>query len=97
MTLFLAIGMAGFVDDNSSKSNCHPCQRGSIIARATHNTQLWRNILYSSGGILEHDKCLYHYMHTAFDKRAGIHVDPIIIRDHNDNPTTLKQLSAYTP
>jgi hypothetical protein len=103
MTLFLTIGMSGFVDDNSSQSNCHPRQRGSLIARATHNAQLWSDILYSSGGVLEHNKCSYHYMCTDFDThgapilRAGIHGDPNIIHDHNNNPTQLKQLSVYTP
>jgi hypothetical protein len=42
-------------------------------------------------------------MRTDFDRngapvlRAGKHGDPIIIHDHNHNPTTLKQLSVYTP
>jgi hypothetical protein len=102
MTLFLTVGMAGFVNDNSCQSNCHPRQRGSLIARATHDAQLWSDLLYSSGGILEHDKCSYHYMRTDFDQhgapilRAGSHGDPIIIRNHENIPTALKQLSVYT-
>jgi hypothetical protein len=71
MTLFLTIGMAGFVDDNSSQSNCAPRQRASLIARATHDAQLWSDILYSSGGVLEHDKCSYHYMRTDFDRNGA--------------------------
>jgi hypothetical protein len=35
--------------------------------------------------------------HGAPVLRAGIHGDPIIIRDHNNVPTQLKQLSVYTP
>jgi hypothetical protein len=61
MTPFLTIGMAGFVDNNSSQSKCSPRQQASLIAQASHDAQLWSNILYSSGGILEHDKCSYQY------------------------------------
>lgn len=32
----LQIGMAGYVDDNSCQTNCHPDGRQSLIPRATH-------------------------------------------------------------
>jgi exonuclease III len=100
--LTLQMGMSGFVDDNCSQTNCHPNNRRSLIGHATHDAQLWSDILWASGGVLEHDKCSYHYLRTDFDRqgapvlRAGIHGDPIKIRDSIGQTTTLKQLSVYT-
>ena len=101
--LSLRIGMAGYVDDNSVQVNCHPRNRASLIFHATEDAQLWSDILWSSGGVLEHDKCSYHYLRTDFDSngapvfRSGAHGPPIVIRDSSGAPTTLTQLSAYTP
>ena len=55
--LTLSMGMTGYVDDTNSLTNCHPTRRKSLVARATHDVQLWSDILWASGGILEHDKC----------------------------------------
>ena len=102
-TVRLRLGMAGYVDDNSVQVNCHPNLRSSLIFKATHDAQLWSDILWSSGGVLEHDKCSYHYLRTDFDSngapvfRAGTHGDPIQIKDAYANTTTLKQLSVYSP
>ena len=102
-TVRLRLGMAGYVDDNSVQVNCHPNLRSSLIFKATHDAQLWSDILWSSGGVLEHDKCSYHYLRTDFDPngapvfRAGTHGDPIQIKDAYANTTTLKQLSVYSP
>lgn len=101
--LTLKIGMAGFVDDNTSQTNGPSTNRPSLIAHATSAAQLWSDILYSSGGVLEHSKCSYHYILTDFDQhgapvlRAGSHGDPITIHDHQASPTTLQQISVYTP
>ena len=79
--------MAGYIDDNCAQVYSHPSERESIIKRATHDAQLWNDILWASGGILEHDKCSYHFMVTDFDRngdpvlRSGQHGDPIQIRD----------------
>ena len=101
--LQLRIGMVGFVDDNSVQVTCHPSQRASIITNATEDAQLWSNILWASGGILEHSKCSYHYLRTDFDPnrapvlRGGEHGDPIIIKAANGTTTILQQLLVYTP
>ena len=101
--LQLRLGMAGYVDDNSVQVTSHPAQRDSLIFRATADAQLWSDILWASGGVLEHDKCSYHYLRTDFDRngapilRAGKHGDPIIIKDSNGRETRLTQLSVYTP
>ena len=102
-SILLKLGMTGFVDDNSVQSNCHPLLRPSLIGKATHDAQLWSDILWSSGGALELDKCSYHYLRTDFDKhgapilRTGRHGEPIVISDPHGRSTTLKQLSVYSP
>ena len=99
----LSIGMAGYVDDNSVQVNCHPSHRSLLIGRAKHDAQLWSDILWSSGGVLEHDKCSYHYLRTDFDPqgapvfRSGAHGDPITITDAHNKTTTLTQMSVYSP
>jgi exonuclease III len=99
--IVLQMGMAGYVDDNGIVVNCHPAQRRTLISKAAHDAQLWSDILWASGGILEHDKCSYHYLLTDFDRqgapilRAGIHGRPICVRDAKGRSTQLKQLSAY--
>jgi hypothetical protein len=67
-TILLKIGMSGFVNDNSSQVNS---KRRSLTAKATHDAQLWSDILYASGGILEHDKCSYHYIRIVFDRQGA--------------------------
>ena len=95
--------MTGYIDDNSIQVNSHPTQRASLIDRAQADAQLWNDILWASGGVLEHDKCSYHFLLTDFDRngapvlRAGIHGDPIYIKDASGKVSTLKQLSAYAP
>ena len=102
-SITLHIGMAGYIDDNCAQVNSHPSKRTSIIQRATHDAQLWNDILWASGGILEHEKCSYHFMVSDFDRngapvlRSGTHGDPIQIIDAFGKTTTLKQLSVYTP
>jgi hypothetical protein len=54
----LKMGMDGYVDDNGCNANCKPHEEHTLVARATHDAQLWNDILWSSGGALEHSKCL---------------------------------------
>ena len=102
-TLTFLIRMAGYIDDNCAQVNSHPSQRETIIQRATHDAQLWNDILWASGGVLEHDKCSYHFMVTDFDRngapvlRSSKHGEPIKIHNAFGKTTTLKQLSVYSP
>ena len=95
--------MAGYIDDNCAQVNSHPSQRETLIQRATHDAQLWNDILWASGGVLEHDKCSYHFMVTDFDRngapvlRSSKHGEPIKIHNAFGKTTTLKQLSVYSP
>jgi hypothetical protein len=59
------------------------------------------DILWASGGALEHQKCSYHYLKTQFTLAGapvftpGIFGAPIKIHDQSGTSTTLKQLSAF--
>jgi hypothetical protein len=60
------VGMTGFVDDNNCNINCQPDQEDELCTRAEHDAQLWNDILWASGGALEHSKCTYKYLKTDF-------------------------------
>ena len=97
------MGMGGYIDDNGCNANSRPEEEHILVDRATHDAQLWSNILWSSGGALEHLICSYHYLKTDFTEtgrpffRGGQFGKKIIIKDASGTPTILKQLSAYTP
>ena len=99
----LKMGMGGYVDDNGLNVNSRPSDEVTLVGRATHDAQLWSDILWASGGALEHPKCSYHYLQTEFTDtgrpffRGGQFGSPIVIKDSSDNKTTLTHLSAYTP
>ena len=95
--------MGCYVDDAGCNTNSRPETEQTLVSWATHNAQLWNDILWSSGGALEHSKCSYHYLKTDFTDtgrpffRGGQFGGPIIIRDATGNTTLLTQLSAYMP
>ena len=99
----LELGLDGFVDDNSCNANCTPDEEHDLVAKATHDAQLWSDILWSSGGALEHSKCAYHYLQTSFTDtgrpffRGGKFGKPIVIKDYQGKSTTLEHLCAYMP
>lgn len=67
------LGMGGFVDDNRCNVNCRSYEEHELLAKVTHDAQLWSDILWASGGALEHSKCSYHYLRTRFTNSG----DPI--------------------
>ena len=99
----LKLGMTGFVDDSGNNVNCQPEEIHTLSAKATHDAQLWNDILWSSGGALEHSKCCYHYLQTIFHEtgapffRPGKFDTSISITDKQGVRTEIPQLSAYTP
>jgi hypothetical protein len=100
-TQTLKLGMGGFVDDNGCNVNCRPEDEHSLVDKATLDAQLWSNILWASGGELEHSKCSYQYLQSKFMPsgkpffRGGKFGKPILISDRNQTISTLKHLSAY--
>jgi hypothetical protein len=68
---------------------------------ATHDAQLLSDILWGSGGELEHSKCSYKYLHTDSTPsgipyfRGGQFGTPIAIKDATGRKTQLEHSSAY--
>eukprot|EP00957_Ditylum_brightwellii_P191667 14591821-Ditylum_brightwellii.AAC.1 len=61
--------MVGFVDNtagqtnNFKKNNVTP---EALIYQMTKDMQIWSDLLWISGGLLELDKCLYHLIYYVF-------------------------------
>jgi hypothetical protein len=67
--LTVRLSMLGFVDDSSCISNTADANDSSLsglVTRLQHDTQLWNDLLWVSGGKLELPKCSFHVMHFEF-------------------------------
>jgi hypothetical protein len=92
------LSMVGFVDDSTGQVNDFlantqptPEQLASIMQ---HDAQLWSNLLWISGGLLELPKCSYHHIHFDFDHTGkpfmrGGRVAPQIMLTDNKTGTQI--------
>jgi hypothetical protein len=69
-TVHVTFSMVGFVDDstgtvNSFASDMQPTTK-SLLAKMQHNAQLWHDLLWCSGGMLELPKCSYHFLYFDY-------------------------------
>ncbi len=64
--------MAGYVDDTKCITNdmnqTHPHTVDELVATMQEDTQIWGDLLYTSGGALEIPKCNFYIMHWQFDE-----------------------------
>jgi hypothetical protein len=69
-TKSLHITMVGFVDDGTGKVNNflqdQQPEPKILLKAITHDAQLWSNLLWLSGGLLELRKCSYHFLYFHF-------------------------------
>jgi hypothetical protein len=69
-TITIDLFRIGFVDDTCSYVNDFlsdmPPSPETLIKMLTHDSQLWCDLLWSSGGSLELPKCTYHYSNYVF-------------------------------
>ena len=60
----------GYVDDTSNYVNQFlsdtPPTPETLVELLRHDSQLWSDLLWASGGALELPKCTYHYSHYRF-------------------------------
>ena len=101
------VNMVGFVNDTSFSINVFLPPKlhkpKYYINLATHNAQLWNNILSLSEGNLQAAKCWYHLLYFDFTS-IGIpylredHISPMLQIKFNQvtSPTPLQNLTAYT-
>ena len=85
--------MVGFVDDCTQRVNAFSDDpqpnNATLLRKMTHDAQLWRDLLFASGGELELSKCSFYFIEsdvttdgTPFP-RGGFFVPPISIQGYN--------------
>ena len=66
----IRLSITGFVDDtNACVNEWLPQRDGKLeetLIKAQHDTQLWNDLLFTSGGKLELSKCSYHVLRFSF-------------------------------
>eukprot|EP00957_Ditylum_brightwellii_P010033 757266-Ditylum_brightwellii.AAC.1 len=63
------ITMVGFVDDTTGQTHTFESNGVAperLIEQMQHDAQLWSDLLWISGGLLELDKCSYHLVYYVF-------------------------------
>eukprot|EP00957_Ditylum_brightwellii_P077964 5926326-Ditylum_brightwellii.AAC.1 len=63
------ITMVGFVDDTTGQANnfyYNNVNPEKLIDQIQHDAQLWLDLLWISGSLLELDKCSYHCIYYLF-------------------------------
>jgi hypothetical protein len=97
--------MVGFVDDstgtvNSFTSNTQPTTE-SLLGKMQHDAQLWHDLLWCSGGMLELPKCSYHFLYFDYKPDGtpiprGDQVGPALTIQSPDNePVEIPSKSVF--
>jgi hypothetical protein len=97
--------MIGFVDDSTGQVNSltsnkqpHPDTLRDVMK---YDAQLWSDLLWLSGGLLELDKCSFHQVHYNFAPggtpimRPGIYGNPLAVKDSTGSMVTIPAKSVY--
>jgi hypothetical protein len=69
-TVTISFSMVGFVDDSTGSVNdfhANTATVDSLLDRLQVDAQLWNDLLWCSGGMLELPKCSYHFLFFDFD------------------------------
>ena len=67
--LWVIMMILGFVDDVTNQVNDfldNSVTVETLVEKMTHDCQLWSNLLRISGGLLELEKCSYHFIQFEF-------------------------------
>jgi hypothetical protein len=105
--VIVTFSMVGFVDDstgtiNSFRSHTTPTPE-SLLKKMQHDAQLWHDLLWCSGGMLELPKCSYHFLYFDFEKDGtpiprGNQVGPsLTIQSPTNQPVSIPSKSVYNP
>jgi hypothetical protein len=107
-SLSVALSMIGFVDDSTGQVNdftADPQPSPEVLNKfMQYDTQLWSDLLWLSGGLLELPKCSYHHLYFTFeaDGRPNImggQVGPSLVLTSSQDGSTvhIPQKSAFAP
>jgi hypothetical protein len=72
----ITFSMVGFVDDSTGTVNDFDNNAATVedlLGRLQHDAQLWNDLLWCSGGMLELPKCSYHFLYFEFDASGAPH------------------------
>jgi hypothetical protein len=72
----ITFSMVGFVDDSTGTVNDFANNAATVenfLSKLQHDAQLWNDLLWCSGGMLELPKCSYHFLHFEFDDSGAPH------------------------
>jgi hypothetical protein len=97
--------MVGFVDDstgtvNSFTSDAQPTTE-SLLGKMQQDAQLWHDLLWCSGSMLELPKCSYHFLYFDYEPEGtpiprGDQVGPTLtIQSPNNEPVAIPSKSAF--
>ena len=85
----LSVTMLGFVDNATCITLGDPAAPiGDLVKRMQHNSQLWNDLLRTSGGKLELPKCGYHTVYYTFkpDGTPILHQEKLSSNSGEVNP-----------
>ena len=93
------IAISGFVDDTQTYSVGATVEE--LLKNATHDVQLWNNLLFASGGRLELNETCCHITRYNFDTDGIPYVNhekhpPIKITDHRGNIIPITEHNVHT-
>jgi hypothetical protein len=87
----VSLSMVGFVDDSTNQVNEFELDSQPtpefLRKIMQQDAQLWSDLLWLSGGLLELNKCSFHQLHFNFDSdgrpmmRTGTYGDPLQVHD----------------
>lgn len=103
----VSLSMIGFVDDSTGQTNTfvdNDQSRPELLRAIMQlDAQLWSDLLWLSGGLLELSKCSFHHIHFDFTPdgtammRAGTFGAPLEIHDElTDTSVTITAKSVFT-
>ena len=106
-TLSVALSMVGFVDDSTGQVNdftADPQPSPETLNKfMQYDAQLWSDLLWLSGGLLELPKCSYHHLHFSFEADGrptimGGQVGPslVLTSSHDGSPVHIPQKPAFS-
>jgi hypothetical protein len=107
-SLSVALSMVGFVDDSTGQVNdftAAPQPSPEVLNKCMqYDAQLWSDLLWLSGGLLELPKCSSHHLHFTFeaDGRPNImggQAGPslVLTSSQDGSPVHIPQKSAFAP
>jgi hypothetical protein len=98
--------MVGFVDDSTGQVNNflqdQQPEPKILLERMTHDAQLWSDLLWLSGCLLELSKCSYHFLYfnfrpdgTALPRAGQVGPALTVLDSQSKTPVPIPSKSVY--